>query len=125
MVAIIRRFKKLAGEDRPLVVAPTFYSNYVRFQMARNYWDRYASLLTTVGVYVIDLLPHFRPIGGNAERCFQEPYDMHFSAYGNFVLAEALQGELEARGLLSQVSFAAMDLSGSGGISLGQSQSVK
>src|SRR5262249_22745735 len=101
MAAIIRRFNELASE-RPLVVVPTFYSSYVRFKMARNYWRRYASLAATPGIHVIDLLPYFRQIGTDAVRCFQEPHDMHFSSYGHLVLAEALQGELEARDLLRQ-----------------------
>ena len=93
MDAIIRRFKELAA-NRPLVLVPTFYSNYVRFRMARNYWDRYASLATLPNVFVIDLLPHFRRLGREAVRCFQDPHDMHFSSYGHLVLADALQSEL-------------------------------
>jgi 2-polyprenyl-3-methyl-5-hydroxy-6-metoxy-1,4-benzoquinol methylase len=100
MLALIKRLKRLAG-DRPLVVAPTFYANYVRFRMARNYWDRYASLATIPGVYPIDLLPHFLDgPKGDAERCFQEPFDMHFSAYGHLVLAGVLQAELARLRLL-------------------------
>jgi hypothetical protein len=99
MAAIIHRFKDLAG-CRPVVLAPTFYSSYMRFRMARNYWDRYASLASTPGIYVIDLLPHFRRLGVDSVRCFQEPYDMHFSAYGHLVVAEALQEELSRLGLL-------------------------
>ena len=92
--------KHLAG-DRPVVVVPTFYANYVRFRMARNYWDRYASLATIPGVYPIDLLPHFLDgPKGDAERCFQEPFDMHFSAYGHLVLAGVLQAELARLRLL-------------------------
>jgi hypothetical protein len=36
MAAIVRRLKTLAG-PRPVVVAPVFYSNYVRYRMATNY----------------------------------------------------------------------------------------
>jgi len=97
--AIIRQFKELAG-NRPLVVVPTFYSNYVRFRMARNYWDRYVSLAATPGIHVIDLLPHLQRLGTDSVRCFQEPHDMHFSPYGHLVLAEALQTELSLLGLL-------------------------
>jgi hypothetical protein len=99
MAAIIRRFKDLAGM-RPLVVAPTFYASYVRFSMARNYWDRYASLTTAPGIHAIDLLPHFRRLGKEALKCFQEPHDMHFSAYGNLVLADAFREELTRLGVL-------------------------
>jgi hypothetical protein len=98
MAAIIRRFHELAG-GRPVVIAPTFYASYVRFRMARNYWRRYLSLAAPPGIQVIDLLPHFKRPGIDALRCFQEPYDIHFSAYGNIVLTDALQEELAARGL--------------------------
>lgn len=100
MAALIHRLKELAGA-RPVVVAPTFYANYARFSMARNYWHRYASLEDSAGVHAIDLLPHFRAVGDEAVRCFQEPHDMHFSAYGNIVLADALQDELSRRRLLT------------------------
>jgi carbamoyltransferase len=100
MAAIIRRLRELAGH-RPVVVVPTFYSSYVRFRMARNYLERYLSLTTAPGMHVIDLLPYFRCLGPDAVRCFQEPYDMHFSAYGHIVLAEALQNEMLRRGLFS------------------------
>lgn len=99
MEAILRRFKELAG-NRPLVIVPTFYSNYIRYRMARNYWDRYHSLTTTPGIYAIDLLPHFRKAGAGGLRCFQDPYDMHFSAYGQLMLADILQRELSKLGLL-------------------------
>jgi hypothetical protein len=99
LAAIIHRFKELAG-NRSVVVAPTFYASYVRFSMARNYWDRYASLGTTPGIHVIDLLPHFRRLGKHAVKCFQEPHDMHFSAYGNLVLADAFHEELTRLGEL-------------------------
>ena len=99
MAALIRRFKELAAK-RPLVLVPTFYANYVRFRMARNYWDRYVSLAAMPGIHVIDLLPHFRRVGTDSVRCFQEPHDMHFSAYGHIILAEALQTELSLLGLL-------------------------
>jgi carbamoyltransferase len=93
MSAIIGRLKDFAG-SRPLIVAPTFYSSYVRFRMARNYWDRFSSLSTVGGIYAVDLLPYFRRMGENAQQCFQEPYDMHFSEYGNVVLADAFHEEL-------------------------------
>jgi len=99
MSAIIHRFKDLAGK-RPVVVAPTFYSNYVRFRMARNYWDRYSALAATLGIHAVDLLPHFKRVGADAVRCFQDPHDMHFSVSGNLVLADALQDELTQRKLL-------------------------
>lgn len=100
MAALILRFKELAG-NRPLVLAPTFYANYVRFQMARNYWDRCAELGATPGIHPVDLLPHFRNAGEDSVRCFQEPHDMHFSAFGNLVLAGALEDELKRLKLFS------------------------
>ncbi len=103
MAALIRRFKELAG-DKPLVIVPTFYSNYVRLRMARNYWLRFNSLTSTEGIYAIDLLPHFKRLGSEAARCFQEPFDMHFSAYGNLVIAEALRMELATLGFPSENS---------------------
>lgn len=99
MEAIIRRFKDLAGH-RPVVIVPTFYSNYVRYRMARNYWKRYESLTKIPGIYAIDLLPHFRRRGAGAVRCFQDPHDMHFSAYGQLVLADVFQEESVKLGLL-------------------------
>jgi SAM-dependent methyltransferase len=94
MRALVVRLKQLAG-DRPVLVAPTFYANYVRFRMARNYWERYASLAEIPGVHPIDLLPGFlEGSREDAERCFQEPFDMHFSAYGHLVLADVLHAEL-------------------------------
>jgi hypothetical protein len=100
MDALVRRLKRLAGE-RPLVVAPLFYSNYVRFRMARNYWDRFSALSSIAGVHPIDVLPYFRALPpDNRERCFQDPFDMHFSALGQLVLADALRAELVSLTLL-------------------------
>jgi SAM-dependent methyltransferase len=103
MAALVRRLKQRAG-SRPVVVAPTFYANYLRFRMARNYWDRFASLAAMPGVHPIDLLPHFAAASrDDATACFQEPYDMHFSALGHLVLADALQLELERLQLLRRL----------------------
>jgi len=93
MAAILRRFKHLAT-DKPLVIVPTFYSSYVKYNMARNYWQRFNSLADGTGIYAIDILPYFKALGAEAERCFQEPYDCHFSIHGNFTLANALETEL-------------------------------
>lgn len=101
MAAIVGRLKVLAGA-RPVVVAPVFYSNYLRYRMARNYWDRFSALATTPGVHAVDLLPHFKRVGNDSVRCFQDPFDMHFSADGHIVLAEALETELTQRGLLTR-----------------------
>lgn len=99
MEGIVARFKRVAG-DRPLVIAPTFYDSYVRYRMARNYWRRFKALERSPGVHVIDLLPHFRALGADALKCFQVPYDMHFSAYGHLIMAEALNAELRRQDLL-------------------------
>jgi hypothetical protein len=99
MAALVARLQTLAAH-RPVVVAPIFYSNYVRFRMAKNYWDRYSSLSALEGVHAIDLLPHFKRQGADAVRCFQDPYDMHLSADGHLVLADALHSELRRLGLL-------------------------
>jgi len=97
MEAILKRFKE-STKGKPLVIVPTFYDNYVRHRMSRNYWQRFASLTAIPGVYVTDLLPHFRRLGSEAVRCFQVPYDMHFSPYGHLVVADALQRELQKWG---------------------------
>jgi carbamoyltransferase len=102
MEAILRRFKEAAGA-RPLVIVPIFYDSYVRFRMARNYWKRFRSL-EGPGTYVIDLLPHFQRLTSQAVRCFQGPYDCHFSPYGHLVVADALQEELNRRGLLPSIA---------------------
>ncbi len=102
MAAILRRFKEAAGA-RPLVIVPVFYDSYVRFHMARNYWERFRSL-EGPGTYVIDLLPHFQQLASEAVRCFQGPDDCHFSTYGHLVVADALQEELDRRGLLPSVA---------------------
>ena len=99
MSRLVHHLKELAG-SRPVVVAPVFYSNYVRYRMATNYWDRFASLASTQGLYPIDVLPHFKALGAEAVRCFQDPYDMHFSADGHLVLADAVAVELSKRALL-------------------------
>jgi hypothetical protein len=99
MEAIIRRFKKSAGE-KPLVVLPVFYDSYVCLRMARNYWDRFTSLNAVSGLFAIDLLPYFMRIGPEAKRAYLGPHDCHFSAYGHLVLADALQSELIQLGLL-------------------------
>jgi carbamoyltransferase len=99
MAAIVERFKTLAG-SRPVVVAPVFYSNYVRYRMALNYWDRFASLASTPGIHPVNVLPHFTRLGAEAVRCFQDPHDMHFSADGHLVLADAFEAELSRLGLL-------------------------
>ena len=39
-------------------------------------------------------LPYFKGLGSEAWRCFQEPYDCHFSVHGNLTLANALETEL-------------------------------
>lgn len=101
MAALIRRLKAAVG-DRPLVIAPTFYANYVRFRMARNYWARFSSLRGIAGVHPVDLLPYFRqPSIDDPAASFQEPFDMHFSVMGHVVLADALELELRRLGLLS------------------------
>jgi hypothetical protein len=101
MEAIIRRFKDSTG-GRPLVIVPTFYDSYVLYRMSRRYWQRFKGLEQSVsGVHVVDLLPYFRKLGSDAIRCFQSPYDMHFSAYGHLVVADALEDELNRRNLLS------------------------
>jgi hypothetical protein len=100
MAAIVRGLKTLAGE-RPVVVAPVVYSNYVRYRMATNYLQRFAELAATSGVHAVDLLPHFKRLGSDAIRCFQDPHDMHFSVDGHLVLAEAIDAELSRLGLLS------------------------
>jgi len=99
MEAICRRFKDLAG-DKPFVIAPTFYANYTRYRMARNYWARFSSLAATPGVFAVDLLPYFSRLGPEAWRAFLEPHDMHFSQYGHLILAEALETELRRLMLL-------------------------
>ncbi len=99
MRSLVLRLKALAG-PRPVVVAPVFYSNYVRYRMATNYWDRFASLSAIEGIYPIDVLPHFKALGAEAVRCFQDPYDMHFSVDGHLVLADAVAAELTQRKLL-------------------------
>jgi hypothetical protein len=99
MTALVARLKTLAAH-RPLVVAPIFYSNYVRFRMATNYWDRYSSLSALPGVHPIDVLPYFKRQGRDAVRCFQDPYDMHLSADGHLVLADAIECELRRLGRL-------------------------
>lgn len=93
MAALIHRLKQLA-DGRPLIVAPTFYSSYVQFRMARHYWHRFTSLTDTPRLHTIDLLPYFLRAGQDAVRCFQDPFDMHFSAYGHLVLADAIEAEL-------------------------------
>ena len=99
MEAIICRFRQSAGE-RPIVIVPTFYDNYVRYRMSRNYWQRYEELGRIPGVHVIDLLPYFKTLGADAVRCFQSPHDVHFSSYGHLVVAEALERELAKLRLL-------------------------
>jgi len=101
MTAIVRRFKRSAGQ-RPLVIAPTFYDSYVRYRMSRAYWRRFSSLESIAGVHVIDLLPHLKALGKDAIKCFQIPHDMHFSSYGHLVLADIFKSELGKRGLLSR-----------------------
>jgi 2-polyprenyl-3-methyl-5-hydroxy-6-metoxy-1,4-benzoquinol methylase len=101
MEAIIRRFKQSAGA-RPIIIVPTFYDNYVRYRMSRRYLQRFQALDQIPGVRVIDLLPHFRKLGVDALRCFQVPYDMHFSTYGHLVVADALEIELNRLRLLGR-----------------------
>jgi hypothetical protein len=99
MEALVDRLRTLAS-PRPLVIAPTFYAGYLQLRMARNYWIRFASLQRPHSVFAVDLLPHFQREGPEAIRCFQEPFDMHFSPHGHLVLADALQVELARLGLL-------------------------
>jgi hypothetical protein len=101
MAALIQRLRQLAS-PRPVVIVPAFYSNYVRYRMATNFLDRFRSLEDPPALVVIDLLPHFRALGADAVRCFQDPFDMHFSAHGHLVIADALQAELSARGLIER-----------------------
>jgi hypothetical protein len=101
MEAIVHRFKASAAK-RPLVIVPTFYDSYVRYRMSRAYWDRFESLRRIPGVYVIDLLPHFQNLGVDAIRCFQVPYDIHFSSFGHLVVTDILKEELTRLGLLAE-----------------------
>lgn len=99
MRALILRLNILAG-PRPVAVVPTFYANYVRFRMARNYWARFAALGDTPGLYPVDVLPDFqRGSTDEAVSCFQEPYDMHFSGLGHIVLADAVAAAFTRLGL--------------------------
>ena len=98
--AIIRRFKHSAGE-RPFVIVPTFYDNYVRYRMSRRYWERFQTLEQIHGIYVLDLLTHLQKFGTDAVRCFQAPHDMHFSTYGHLVVADVLETELKPLRLLA------------------------
>lgn len=103
MEAIIHRFRQSAG-DRPIVIVPMFYDNYVRYRMSRNYWKRFRSLEVVPRTFVIDLLPHLRQLGAAALRCFQSPHDMHLSAYGHLMVAEVLEKEFLHLGILSRHS---------------------
>ena len=98
MEAILLRLKRAAA-DKPLVIAPVFYDSYIRYRLARNYWDRFSSLAKTPGIHAIDLLPHFRGHKANVDRCFLVD-DVHFSVHGHLILAEALQQELQSLRLL-------------------------
>jgi hypothetical protein len=98
MAAILQRLQSAAA-PRPLVIVPVFYDSYVRFRMALNYLKRFRSL-EGPGTHVIDLLPHFRRLGAEATRCFQEPFDCHFSTYGHLVVAGALEFELRRLAIL-------------------------
>jgi SAM-dependent methyltransferase len=100
MEAIIRRFKRSAGE-RPFVIVPTFYDNYVRYRMSRRYWERFHVLEQIPGIYMLDLLAHLHKLGTDAVRCFQAPDDMHFSTYGHLVVANVLETELDRLRLLA------------------------
>ena len=103
MEAISRRFKQSAG-DRPIIVVPTFYDNYIRYRMSRQYLKRFRTLEQIAGIHVIDLLPHFQKLGVEALRCFQAPHDVHFSTYGHLVVADALEVELKRLGILPLVT---------------------
>jgi hypothetical protein len=99
MEAIVARFKRSAGQ-RPLVVVPAFYDNYVRYRMSRDYWRRFKDLEKISGVHAVDLLPHMQKLGGEATACFQSPYDMHFSVFGHLFVADVLERELRRLRLL-------------------------
>lgn len=103
MEALVQRFKVAVG-DKPLLIAPVFYSSYVRYSMARNYWRRYASLSRFPGIHPIDLLPYFKKLGAEAVRCFMDPYDFHFSPQGHMVVADALATECSRLGLIGRVA---------------------
>jgi hypothetical protein len=51
-------------------------------------------------VQSVDVLPYFKRLSSDAVRCFQDPFDMHFSVDGHLVLAEAIDAELSRLGLL-------------------------
>jgi hypothetical protein len=100
MAAIIRRFKDAAG-DKPLLLVPTVYSNYIRYHMARNYWNRFSEMTSIPGIHAIDLLPYLTANGRDAGlRCYQDPFDMHFSKYGHLIIAGALEAQLKQLRLL-------------------------
>jgi lysophospholipase L1-like esterase len=105
MDAIIRRLHS-SSAGKPLVIVPIFYSSYVMYPMARNYWERFNSLTKIPGVFSIDLLPYFKKRGRSSARCFQDPHDVHFSAEGNLVLADAIERELNKLGLLKSTTTA-------------------
>lgn len=99
MKAILRRIGSQAS-PRPFIIAPVFYSSYVRFRMARNYWRRFSELSDAPHTHTVDLLPSFREQGAEAVKCFQEPHDCHFSTHGHLVVAQSLIRELQQRGVI-------------------------
>lgn len=99
MSAIIRRFKELAG-DRPLIIAPFVYDSYMRYRMATNYIQRFASLEKEEGAHLIDMLPYFSGLSSNAiDQCFL-PGDCHYSPFAHGILARAFMTELRRLAIL-------------------------
>lgn len=99
MAALLRRFANGAAPS-PFVIVPIVSSTYMRFAMGRNYWLRFSSLADGERVHVIDVLPQFLKLGRRAAACYMEPRDNHLSELGHLVLADAVEAELRARGLL-------------------------
>jgi hypothetical protein len=74
-------------------VVSTFYDNFVRYRVARNYCYPFSSLTRILGITVVKLLPHFLMLGSEGLRCFQSPRDVHFFKLRDHVLAEVLKSD--------------------------------
>ena len=100
MVAILKRFKELAG-PRPLVVAPLVYDSYMRYRMACNYIKRFTELEKNARVHFINVLPYFRRLSRQEiDNCFLSG-DCHYSPFGHQILARAIATELHRLRLLT------------------------
>ncbi len=98
--ALLKRAIARAG-GRTVVLAPLPMFYHIEGISPPNYLKRYQELVHEhPSVHLVDLLPYFHALPKQDRRACRYPQDVHYTALGHQVVAEALCHELAHRGLL-------------------------